>query len=64
MSKEFALYIGDEFITIGTIRYISKSTGISERSLYHYRTKTYKKECRDQNTEYNKQKFMVELKGK
>lgn len=34
--SEYALYQGDEFITLGTLAEISKETGIAERMLKYY----------------------------
>ena len=42
-NPEYALYKGDEFITLGTIKEIAKFLGVSERTVHFYSTPTYRK---------------------
>ena len=43
MSPEYALYKGDELLSIGTIKELAKEFGVGERSIKFYMTPTYKK---------------------
>lgn len=43
MTKEYALYKGDELLGIGTLETLSKEFGIKIKSLLFYQTPTYKK---------------------
>ncbi len=42
-SKYFAVYKGDDFITVGTGKECAEVLGVSERSLKFYASPTYKK---------------------
>ena len=46
-NPEYALYKGDEFITLGTIKEIAKFLGVSERTVHFYATPTYMKRNKD-----------------
>lgn len=39
----YALYKGDDLITMGKIQKIAKELGIKESTVHHYMTPTYKK---------------------
>lgn len=39
----YAIYKGDEFIDLGTIKELSKKHNISEKTLYYYTMPSYKK---------------------
>lgn len=41
MAKEYALYRGDEFVLIGTIKEIAEEIGVKEKTILHYKTPTY-----------------------
>lgn len=43
MSKMYALYHGDNILTIGTKKELADYLGVSERTIYFYSTPTYKK---------------------
>lgn len=49
MAKEYALYKGEEILSIGTIPEISKETGISEKTVRFYGTPSHKKRSNDLN---------------
>lgn len=51
--KEYALYKGDDFITLGTIKEISKETGIKEATLKWYTYPTYKKRLEQRKSTKN-----------
>ena len=42
MAWEYAMYKGEELLTIGTAKEICKEMGISIKTFYFYRTKHYK----------------------
>lgn len=44
--KEYALYKGDSFITMGTIEEIAKKLNRSFRTIYYYTTSQYKLRCK------------------
>lgn len=39
----YALYHGDNILTIGTIKELAKYLGVGERTIYFYSTPTHKK---------------------
>ena len=41
--KEYALYKGDEFIAIGTIKELAKMQGVKEETIRYYTSKVYRK---------------------
>jgi DNA-binding CsgD family transcriptional regulator len=43
MRYEYALYKGDELLAIGTVREIADQVGVTEKTVIHYGTPTYKK---------------------
>ena len=43
MSKEYALYKGDELLDVGTLEYLSKKFNIKKRTLLFYQSSTYRK---------------------
>lgn len=43
MNKEYALYKGEELLSIGTLQELSKQFGIKIKSLLFYQTPAYKK---------------------
>ena len=45
--KEYALYKGDSFITMGTIEEIAKKLNRSFRTIYYYTTSQYKLRCKN-----------------
>lgn len=52
MSKqnlEYALYRGETFIACGTIKEISKETGLKKSTLYFYTSEKYKKRLINSN---------------
>ena len=54
-NKEYALYNGDEFIAVGTIKEISEMTGIK------YSTIRMMKTCTQKNLELNKGFMLIEV---
>lgn len=40
--QEYALYKGDELLSIGTIRKIAKEMGVKRDTIAYYKTPTYK----------------------
>ena len=44
MKKTFALYRGDQFIDLGTIKYLANLLGVKERTIKFYSTPHIKKE--------------------
>ncbi len=49
-AKEYALYRGDEFVDLGTIKQLAKSRGIKESSLRFYCTASYLKRLEERNS--------------
>ena len=47
MKKEYALYKGDNFITLGTIPEIAKKLEVTPQTIYFYKTPAYKKRKRN-----------------
>ena len=45
--KEYALYKGDNFIAMGTIKEISEILNKSFRTIYYYTTSQYKLRCKN-----------------
>ena len=43
MSNEYALYKGNDLLSIGTIKEIADQLKIKEKTVYYYKTPTYKK---------------------
>ena len=41
--KEYALYIGDDLIGIGTVTELAELTNVKEKTIYFYQTPVYKK---------------------
>lgn len=44
LELDYALYDGDAFITCGTIKEISKETGLKKSTLYFYGSENIKKD--------------------
>lgn len=55
--NEYALYKGDEFLAVGTVREIAEQTGLHPDTIYYYGSSTYKK--RSNNSE--NRKILVKL---
>ena len=55
--KEYALYNGDEFVAVGTIKEISEMTGIK------YSTIRMMKTCTPKNLELNKGFMLIEVES-
>ena len=49
MREEYALYKGDEFISLGTIKEISQETGMTENALRQLLCRSYKKRSNNSN---------------
>lgn len=45
--KEYALYKGDDFITMGTIQEIADKLNLSFKTIYYYTTPLYKRRCKN-----------------
>ena len=54
---EYALYNGDEFVAVGTMKEIALSTGISYSNIRNIKTRTQK------NIERNKGYMLFEVEG-
>ena len=52
MQKEYALYKGDQFIDLGTRKYLAELLGVTEQTIYFYSTPTYKKRGGENNNRY------------
>lgn len=39
----YAIYKGDTFIDLGTLKYLAKKLNVSEKTIYFYSTEAYKK---------------------
>ena len=52
--KEYALYKGDTFIDLGTIKELAKKLGVNERTVQYYVTPSHLKRCQkhDENGNY------------
>jgi len=49
MTKIYALYKGDKYITDGTRKEIAEYLGIKEKTVMFYGTPTYQKRCKGNN---------------
>lgn len=49
MKKQYALYKGDNFLMMGTIKELAVKRKVKERTIYFYLTPTYKKRRKDSN---------------
>ena len=47
MNKMYALYHGDNILTIGTIKELAKYLNVKDRTITFYSTPTYKKRVKD-----------------
>ena len=43
MRREYALYKGDKFVDVGTLKELAKRHGVSERTISFYGSPTYQK---------------------
>ena len=43
MSTEYALYKGDELLSIGTVKELAEEFRVGEKTIHFYMTPTYKK---------------------
>lgn len=43
--KEYALYHGEQFLEIGTVKELAEFLGVKEFTIRFYATPTYKKRC-------------------
>ena len=57
--KEYALYKGDELLSIGTIQEIAKEQNVQERTVKFYKTRAYEK--RIQSRKSKKAKILIEI---
>lgn len=46
MTKGYALYKGDEFLAMGTIKEIANQMNVKPKTIAFYKTNTYKKRCK------------------
>lgn len=44
MRYEYALYKGDDLLAVGTAKEIADQVGVTEKTVIHYGTPTYKSE--------------------
>lgn len=49
MNKEYALYKGEEILSIGTIKDIAKEMGVQEQTIIYYRTQAYQNRLKRRN---------------
>lgn len=54
MAKEFALYKGEEFITVGTIEEIAKTEGVKKETIKFYGTRSYRDRLENRKTKQAK----------
>ena len=47
MSKIYALYHGDNFIDLGTKKYLAKLLGVSTRTINYYMSPTHRKRTKN-----------------
>ena len=47
MNKMYALYHGDNILTIGTIKELAKYLNVKDRTIKFYSTPTYRKRSKD-----------------
>ena len=59
--KEYALYQGDEFITMGTAKEIAKERNTNVKQVLRYNTPTYKNNCKKRERKYEKTYFLVDV---
>lgn len=60
MSKVFAIYKGDKFIDVGTVKELAKSLNVNISTIHFYNTKTYKERSKNSNDRIDM--FEVDLK--
>ena len=49
MSNVYALYKGERLLDIGTVNELAEKFGIKEKTIYYYKTPTYKKRNKKEN---------------
>ena len=54
---EYALYKGDELITIGTIKEIAEEMGVQEHTIRFYQSPSYKRRGK------NNRKVLIKIEG-
>lgn len=60
--KIYALYRGDECLSIGTIREIAKNLNIKENTVRYYSAPAYRRKVeKRKNGKYKNQRILVEL---
>ncbi|AHN22712.1 hypothetical protein [Lysinibacillus varians] len=47
MATEYALYKGDELLSVGTIKELAEQFKVGERTIFFYMSPTYKKRTSD-----------------
>lgn len=47
--KEYALYKGDQFVDIGTLKYLAKKLNVNERTIQYYSTPAHLRKCQKFN---------------
>lgn len=57
--KEYALYKGDEILSIGTIEEIAEEQKVKKRTVNFYKTPTYEK--RIENRKSKKARILIEV---
>lgn len=63
MVKEYALYKGDEFITIGTIDEIAERMGVKKKTIAHYKTPTYLRKIERRKSGGGNSMVLIDLDG-
>lgn len=59
--KEYALYKGDELLSIGTIQEISKEQNVKEKTVKFYKTRAYEK--RIQKRKNTSLRILIEIES-
>ena len=59
--KEYALYKGEELLTIGTLDEIAKELGVKKRTVSYYGTKSHNKRSYAKKGDLGKFRTLVEL---
>ncbi len=58
--KEYALYKGDEFLSVGTAKEIAKEVGVKPKTVMYYGTNAYKRKLAKRKNSKNA-KILIKL---
>ncbi len=59
MAKEYALYIGDRLVAMGTRKEIADKMNIKERTVLFYGSPSYHERCKENGIPYEITRFLV-----